>query len=67
MDRLQDSVAVRVERKGYSAKQVTVSYSTTQLHRPVNLAGTRIYHALEGSDYNKATGTLVFQPGEVMS
>ena len=65
IEKSSSQVLLRVERVGYLGKDVTLSYMTQELEGPEIVAGVRVYHALEGADYQRAQGSLNFAPGDV--
>ena len=65
VDTQQDAIPLHIRRLGYSGKQVTVSYQTVQIEGPTTFGGTEVYAALEGADYDKNEGTLIFEPRQV--
>ena len=57
--------AITVQRLGYLGHTLSVTYTTEELSRPETVAGVTVYHALEGADYQAATGIVTFDAGMV--
>ena len=56
-----------VERVGYLGKPVSVPFATQQTTHAEQIAGVTVYNALEGADYQLASGTKEFSAGQVGS
>ena len=58
---------LEVERVGYRNKRVMVKVVTQELPGPGPdiIAGLRVYHALDGADFNTYFSELTFVPGQV--
>ena len=57
--------AITIQRLGYLGHTLSVTYTTEELSRPETVAGVTVYHALEGADYQPATGIVTFDAGMV--
>ncbi len=67
-DKQSTLTRLEVKRLGYPNKRVSVKYSTLSLASGSSydtVAGIKVYHALDGRDYETAFGELTFLSGEV--
>ncbi|XP_070543508.1 adhesion G-protein coupled receptor V1-like isoform X2 [Ptychodera flava] len=64
VDQKATLVGLTVERVGGSTQPLSITWSTRELFGAVRIAGVAVYPALEGLDFQTASGVMEFEVGQ---